>query len=65
MAEQRLSYVLRTECFQAAKNEAALDHYRVRHYPAWYRHLSLAMAAAAHLPAVRATAQEKGDMTAT
>lgn len=49
------------ECFQAAKNEAGLDHYQVRHYLAWYRHITLAMAAAAHLAAVRATAHEKGD----
>ena len=53
------------ECFQAAKNEAGLDHYQVRQYPAWYRHITLAMAAAAHLTAVRATAHEKGDTAAT
>lgn len=23
------------ECFQTGKNEAALDHYQVRLYPAW------------------------------
>ncbi|AYN40823.1 IS701 family transposase [Streptomyces dangxiongensis] len=53
------------ECFQAAKNEAGLDHYQVRQYAAWYRHITLAMAAAAHLAAVRATAHEKGDTAAT
>jgi SRSO17 transposase len=53
------------ECFQAAKNEAGLDHCQVRHYPAWYRHITLAMAAAAHLAAVRATTGEKGEMAAT
>ncbi|WP_217565987.1 hypothetical protein [Streptomyces sp. GbtcB7] len=53
------------ECFQAAKNEAGLDHHQVRHYPAWYRHITLAMAAAAHLAAVRATTGEKGEMAAT
>jgi SRSO17 transposase len=52
------------ECFQAAKNEAGLDHYQVRQYPAGYRHITLAMAAAAHLTAVRATAHEKGDTPA-
>ncbi|MGW3424869.1 IS701 family transposase [Streptomyces phaeochromogenes] len=46
------------ECFQAAKNEAGLDHYQVRHYPAWYRHVTLAMAAAAHLTVVRTTTGE-------
>lgn len=53
------------ECFQAAKNEAGLDHYQVRHYPAWYRHITLAMAAAAHLTALRATTCEKGDEQVT
>lgn len=53
------------ECFQAAKNEAGLDHYQVRQHPAWYRHITLAMAAAAHLAAVRATAHEKGGADVT
>ncbi|SES36734.1 SRSO17 transposase [Lentzea xinjiangensis] len=29
------------ECFQAAKNETGLDHYQVRGYQAWYRHVTL------------------------
>ena len=37
------------ECFQAAKNEAALDHYQVRNHSAWYRHVTLAMCAHAWL----------------
>ena len=37
------------ECFQAAKNETALDHYQVRKHLAWYRHVTLAMAASAWL----------------
>lgn len=53
------------ETFQAAKNEAGLDHYQVRHYQAWYRHITLAMAAAAHLASVRATAHEKGELAPT
>ncbi|MGW5974846.1 IS701 family transposase [Streptomyces sp. NPDC055186] len=53
------------EAFQAAKNEAGLDHYQVRHYPAWYRHITLAMAAAAHLTVLRASAGEKGGIEAT
>lgn len=53
------------KCFQAAKNEASLDHYQVRHYRAWYRHITLAMAAAAHLTALRVNAGEKGEVTAT
>ena len=37
------------ECFQAAKNEAGLDHYQVRLYHAWYRHITLSMLAHAFL----------------
>lgn len=37
------------ECFQGGKNEAALDHYQVRKHLAWYRHVTLAMAAHAWL----------------
>ncbi|WP_344621333.1 IS701 family transposase, partial [Actinosynnema pretiosum] len=29
------------ECFQTAKNETGLDHYQVRGYRAWYRHVTL------------------------
>jgi SRSO17 transposase len=31
------------DCFAEAKNEAGLDHYQVRRYRAWYRHITLAM----------------------
>ncbi|MGJ7420008.1 hypothetical protein AB9128_29615 [Streptomyces cinereoruber] len=48
------------ECFQDAENEAGLDHYQVRHYQAWYRHVTLAVAAAAHLTALSVTTGEKG-----
>jgi SRSO17 transposase len=37
------------ECFQATKNEVGLDHYQVRTHTAWYRHITLAMVAHAHL----------------
>jgi SRSO17 transposase len=37
------------ESFQAAKNEAALDHYQVRKRTGWYRHVTLAMCALAWL----------------
>ena len=30
------------ECFQTAKNEVGPDHYPVRRYDAWYRHVTLA-----------------------
>jgi len=43
------------ECFQAAKNEVGLDHYQVRLWHAWYRHVTLAMLAHAWL-AVTASA---------
>jgi SRSO17 transposase len=45
------------ECgFQQAKGEVGLDHYEVRRYDAWYRHITLAMLAHAFLAAMRATA---------
>jgi hypothetical protein len=43
------------ECFAAAENETALDHYQVRTHTAWYRHVTLAMCAHAWL-AVTASA---------
>lgn len=48
------------ECFQSAKGECGLDHYQVRLYRAWYRHITLAMAAHAYLTAVRAAEATKG-----
>jgi SRSO17 transposase len=50
------------ECFQAAKNEVGLDHYQVRRYDAWYRHITLAMLAYAFLAATCA-ATRKGTPT--
>ncbi|WP_327248777.1 IS701 family transposase [Streptomyces sp. NBC_01320] len=46
------------ECFQAAKNETGLDHYQVRGYTAWYRHITLSMAALAFLAILRAEAKK-------
>jgi SRSO17 transposase len=37
------------DCFSEAKNEAGLDHYQVRRYRAWYRHVTLSMLAHAFL----------------
>jgi hypothetical protein len=37
------------ETFQFAKNETGLDHYQVRRYDSWYRHITLCMLAAAFL----------------
>ena len=43
------------ECFQQAKTETGLDHYQVRRYQAWYRHITLAMLAHAYLAVTAAT----------
>jgi SRSO17 transposase len=48
------------ETFQFAKNETGLDHYQVRKYQAWYRHITLSMLAAAFL-AVTACAERDRD----
>ena len=48
------------ECFQAAKNEVGLDHYQVRRYDAWYRHITLAMLAHAFLAVTSANTTTKG-----
>ena len=39
------------DCFAEAKGEAGLDHYQVRRYRAWYRHVTLSMLAHAFLAA--------------
>jgi hypothetical protein len=46
------------ECFQTTKNETGLDHYQVRGYEAWYRHITLSMAAAAFLVTIRNAAKK-------
>jgi SRSO17 transposase len=46
------------ESFQTAKNETGLDHYQVRGYKAWYRHITLSMVAAAFLVITRDTAKK-------
>jgi SRSO17 transposase len=50
------------ETFQTAKNEVGLDHYQVRRYGGWYRHITLAMLAHAFLTITRAgtRSREKG-----
>jgi SRSO17 transposase len=42
------------EAFEQAKGEVGLDHYQVRQYLAWYRHITLAMTALAFLAITRA-----------
>ena len=56
------------EGFQQAKNEVGLDHYEVRRWPGWYRHITLALLAHAFLVVTRTTAttgdRAKGDAAA-
>ena len=52
------------ETFQFAKNETGLDHYQVRKYQAWYRHITLSMLAPAFLAVTAYTERlrdEKGE----
>jgi SRSO17 transposase len=52
------------ESFEGAKGEVGLDHYEVRSWDGWYRHITLAMMAHAYLTVLRARAtkpaQKKG-----
>ena len=41
------------ECFEPGKNEVGLDEYEVRHWPGWYRHITLSMWALAFLTVIR------------
>jgi SRSO17 transposase len=56
------------EGFQQAKGEVGLDHYEVRKWPGWYRHITLALLAHAFLAGTRAQAtspeRTKGDPAA-
>jgi SRSO17 transposase len=55
------------EGFQQAKNEVGLDHYEVRRWPGWYRHITLALLAHAFLVVTRTKAtggRAKGDAAA-
>ena len=53
------------ETFQGTKNETGLDHYQVRDYTAWYRHITLAMLAHAYLTVTRAEAEKGGPVPVT
>ena len=48
------------QCFEEAKGEAGLDHYEVRQWPSWYRHITLAMLAHGFLAWQRREAGKKG-----
>jgi SRSO17 transposase len=55
------------EGFQQAKTEVGLDHYEVRRWPGWYRHVTLALLAHAFLVVTRTKAtgdRTKGDAAA-
>jgi SRSO17 transposase len=58
------------EGFEQAKSEVGLDHYEVRRWPGWYRHVTLALLAHAFLAVARARAASeqagsaKGDAAA-
>jgi hypothetical protein len=43
------------ESFQAAKSQVGLDHYQVRSWDGWHRHITLAMLALAFLAALAAS----------
>jgi SRSO17 transposase len=49
------------ESLETAKGEVGLDHYEVRRWPGWYRHITLALLAHASLTVTRAAAVEQGD----
>ena len=55
------------ESIQTGKGEVGLDHYEVRSFSGWYRHISLAMWAQAFLSVIRvetgaAAAPKKGHL---
>jgi len=44
------------DCFEVGKSETGLDEYEVRHWPGWYRHITLSMLALAFLAVTRCQA---------
>lgn len=51
------------QCFETAKGECGLDHYEVRHWQGWYRHITLAMLAHAVLSVLRARGEKNPQRT--
>lgn len=47
------------ESFETGKGEVGLDHYEVRSWKGWYRHITLAMLAHAYLTVMRARAADE------
>jgi len=50
------------ESFESAKGEVGLDHYEVRSWAGWYRHITLAMLAHAYLTVTRARAVAQAEV---
>jgi SRSO17 transposase len=48
------------DCFAEAKNETGLDHYQVRTWTAWYRHVTLSMLAHAFLAVLARASRPPG-----
>lgn len=48
------------ECFGSAKNETGLDHYQVRTWDAWHRHITLAMLTHTFLAIIAHTTKKRG-----
>jgi SRSO17 transposase len=51
------------ECFGSSKNEVGLDHYQVRTWNAWHRHITLAMLAHTFLATTVHTTKKRGTTT--
>ena len=47
------------QCFEEGKGETGLDHYEVRHWHSWYRHITLSMMAHAWLASIRLNCNQK------
>ena len=51
------------QAFETAKGECGLDHYEVRHWQGWYRHITLSMLAHAVLSVLRARGEKNSRRT--
>jgi SRSO17 transposase len=51
------------QCFESAKGECGLDHYEVRHWQGWYRHITLAMLAHSVLSVLRTRGEKNSRRT--
>ncbi|MFC8016365.1 MULTISPECIES: IS701 family transposase [Streptomyces] len=50
------------DCFETAKSDCGLDHYEVRTWDAWHRHITLAMAALAFLTVTATRTDTSGEL---